>query len=115
MSFSGNASVVTVYKRTDFESAHKLEGHPKCGVLHGHSYKVEVWITGRPTGPWNFVYDFTEIKAYFRQFDHSDVIITKSAEAMAVEAAGHFKRDNVMKVVVRIWESATSYAEAVVE
>ena len=115
MPFGDNSGVVTIYKRTDFESAHKLEGHPKCGVLHGHSYKVEVWLTGRLIGPWGFVYDFGEIKNYFRQFDHSDVVIAKSAEVMALEAARYFKRDNVTKVVVRLWESASSYAEAVVE
>ncbi|MBI2863867.1 MAG: 6-carboxytetrahydropterin synthase [Chloroflexi bacterium] len=113
MFFGGKMGAVTIYKRTDFEAAHKLEGHPKCGVLHGHSYKVEVWLTGTPTGPWGFVSDFGGIKEYFRQFDHSDAVITKSAEILALEAAAHFKTDNVTKVVVRIWESATSYAEAV--
>ncbi|MDO8671703.1 MAG: 6-carboxytetrahydropterin synthase [Dehalococcoidia bacterium] len=115
MSFDANAGVVTIYKRADFESAHRLEGHPQCGVLHGHSYRVEVWITGRPAGPWNFVYDFGEVKQYFRQFDHAGVVIAKSAEMLALEAAGHFKQENVTKVVVRIWESTTSFAEAVVE
>ena len=26
-------------------AAHRLEGHPKCGRLHGHNYKIEVSLT----------------------------------------------------------------------
>lgn len=114
MSATNSTNLVTIYKRTRFESAHQLKGHPRCGKLHGHSYKVEVWITGIPTGPWNFVHDFIDIKNYFDQYDHSDVIITRSSEEMAIEAAAHFNRENVTKVIVRIWESLTSYAEAMV-
>ncbi|TDI89346.1 MAG: 6-carboxytetrahydropterin synthase QueD, partial [Caldithrix sp.] len=28
------------------DCAHFLPGHPKCGQLHGHTYKVEVVIEG---------------------------------------------------------------------
>ncbi len=40
-------------------------------------------------------------------------INAKSAEVMALEAAEHFKRENVTRIVVRIWETPTAYAEAV--
>ena len=30
----------TITKEFSFEAAHRLEGHPKCGRLHGHSYRV---------------------------------------------------------------------------
>ena len=111
MSASVKDDLVTIYKRTDFESAHLLEGHPKCGLLHGHSYKAEVWLTGKPKGSWNFIFDFVEIKNYFQRFDHSGTVIIQSVEELALEAAERFYGDNVTKVVVRIWETATSYAE----
>lgn len=28
-----------------FSAAHRLEGHPKCGRLHGHNYKVIIEVT----------------------------------------------------------------------
>lgn len=31
-----------ITKQFKFEAAHRLLGHPKCGRLHGHSYRVEV-------------------------------------------------------------------------
>lgn len=27
-----------------FSAAHRLEGHPKCGRLHGHNYLLQVWL-----------------------------------------------------------------------
>ena len=32
----------TITKEFSFEAAHRLLGHPKCGRLHGHSYRVIV-------------------------------------------------------------------------
>lgn len=29
-----------------FSAAHRIEGHPKCGRLHGHNYKVVVLLRG---------------------------------------------------------------------
>lgn len=31
-----------------FSAAHRLEGHPKCGRLHGHNYRVVVTLFGVP-------------------------------------------------------------------
>ena len=31
-----------ITRRYTFSAAHRLEGHPKCGRLHGHNYVVEV-------------------------------------------------------------------------
>jgi 6-pyruvoyltetrahydropterin/6-carboxytetrahydropterin synthase len=109
--------MLSVYKTGYFESAHKLEGHPKCGKLHGHSYKYEVWIEEKyrnvTNDQWFFVLDFHEIKEYFNQFDHSDSVIDVSAETIAIRAWDHFakKLKSTSKVKVRIWETSTSYAE----
>ena len=29
-----------------FDSAHFLPNHPKCGRIHGHTYKVEIEVEG---------------------------------------------------------------------
>lgn len=43
-----------ITKEFTFEAAHRLEGHPKCGRLHGHSYVVIVELISQElpeTGP----------------------------------------------------------------
>ncbi|NOZ89190.1 MAG: hypothetical protein GXO15_04610 [Crenarchaeota archaeon] len=27
-----------------FSAAHRIEGHPRCGRVHGHNYRVCVWL-----------------------------------------------------------------------
>ena len=59
---------------TDYiDCAHFLPGHPKCGALHGHTYKVEFMIEGE-TGPDGMILDFEEVKEKLRavlsEYDH---------------------------------------------
>jgi 6-pyruvoyltetrahydropterin/6-carboxytetrahydropterin synthase len=104
----------TIYKKTSFECAHKLENHPKCGKLHGHSYIAETWIKGNElVNPHGFIIDFQEISNYFKQFDHSDIVLTISCEQLTKDSAEYFtnKINSFTMIRVRIWETATSYAE----
>lgn len=39
-------TMTTVSREYWFSAAHRLEGHPKCGRLHGHNYKVVVTVGG---------------------------------------------------------------------
>ena len=60
-----------IYKEFIFESAHRLphvpEGH-KCGRLHGHSFKVRLYLTGPLGSQSGWVQDFGEIKASFKPY-----------------------------------------------
>lgn len=49
-----------VSKKFSFSAAHRLEGHPKCGRMHGHNYVVEVLIEGTETNN-GMVIDFAEL------------------------------------------------------
>jgi len=69
---------VEIFKEFTFEAAHKLpnvpDGH-KCGRLHGHSFKVELWIKG-PVGDYTgWIMDFGDLKKAFQplydQLDHN--------------------------------------------
>lgn len=54
-----------IYKEFTFEAAHVLpavpEGH-KCGRLHGHSFRVEVHVSGPLDTRLGWVLDFADIK-----------------------------------------------------
>jgi len=68
---------MTITKDFRFESAHHLphvpEGH-KCRRIHGHSFRVEVQITGDVDPLTGWVMDFADIKAACKpleeQLDH---------------------------------------------
>jgi 6-pyruvoyltetrahydropterin/6-carboxytetrahydropterin synthase len=57
-----------VFKTFSFEAAHRLpnvpEGH-KCARLHGHSFRVEVHVSGPVESQTGWVMDFADIKAAY--------------------------------------------------
>jgi 6-pyruvoyltetrahydropterin/6-carboxytetrahydropterin synthase len=60
-----------LYKEFRFEAAHRLpnvpEGH-KCGRLHGHSFRVELHVSGPVDRSTGWVIDFAEMKKAFKPF-----------------------------------------------
>jgi len=66
-----------LYKEFTFEAAHKLplvhKDH-KCFQLHGHSFKVRVYVEG-PVNELGWVIDFADLKAickpWIEKLDHS--------------------------------------------
>ena len=66
-----------IFKEFSFEAAHRLPNVPadhKCARLHGHSFRVEVHVTGPVGSETGWVMDFAEIKRAFQplvaQLDH---------------------------------------------
>ena len=61
-----------IWREFTFEAAHLLpnvpDGH-KCRRLHGHSYRVEIRVTGRVDEEAGWVMDFGEIKAAWAPLD----------------------------------------------
>ena len=68
---------LTIFKVFTLESAHRLPHVPpghKCARVHGHSFRVELHVSG-PTDPvFGWVMDFADVKAAFApiydQLDH---------------------------------------------
>lgn len=66
-----------IFKKFTFEAAHSLpnvpQGH-KCSRLHGHSYSVEVHISGEPDAKLGWIMDFAELSAavapVIKELDH---------------------------------------------
>ncbi len=66
-----------VFKAFSIEAAHYLPGLPeghKCRRLHGHSFRVEVHVSGEANPDSGWVIDFADIKQAFaplhEQLDH---------------------------------------------
>lgn len=66
-----------IFKEFTIEAAHRLpnvpEGH-KCSRLHGHSFRLEVYVAGEAEEPFGWVMDYGDIKSAFQplfdQLDH---------------------------------------------
>lgn len=60
-----------IFKEFTFESAHRLpnvpEGH-KCGRLHGHSFRAELWLQGSVGTDSGWIMDFGDVKKAFAKF-----------------------------------------------
>ncbi len=57
-----------IFKTFTIEAAHRLPNVPpghKCAQLHGHSFRVELRVSGEPGEASGWVMDFAEIKAAF--------------------------------------------------
>ena len=117
----------TVYKKMDFCAAHKLPNYDgKCANLHGHTWYIEVGISGEIDDRTGMVVDFTLVKAMLntlieQSFDHhllNDVIVNPTAENIAqyfyFYLTGRISKKNLAKDIrveeVTIWESDDSKA-----
>ncbi len=89
--------IVRITKEFTFEAAHALPGYDgACRHIHGHSYRLQVTIKGRPVqnlaSPKNgMVMDFGDLKGLVREhvieaFDHA--LILNSVSSDAIEKAG---------------------------
>jgi 6-pyruvoyltetrahydropterin/6-carboxytetrahydropterin synthase len=109
-----------VFKAFTIEAAHRLPNVPddhKCARVHGHSYGIELWVSGIAGARSGWVLDFSEITEAFRplreQLDHRylndiDGLSNPTSENLAIwiwdRIAGTLR--GLSKVVVR--ETATS-------
>jgi 6-pyruvoyltetrahydropterin/6-carboxytetrahydropterin synthase len=133
MTGSGRSSRVapvqaaTICKVFRFEAAHQLPDHDgKCRDLHGHSYQVEVELHGpiQVEGPKRgMVVDFSDVKRFWTSeleplLDHrflndslEGLVDPTTAENLAGWIFRRFEFAALPVVAVRVWETATSWAE----
>ena len=117
--------IVKVFK---FEAAHSLSNHPgKCKNLHGHSYKLEVEVTGPINEYSGMVVDFDILSDLVKRViidnvDHqflNDIYpnMHTTAENLVSrfmrELRKQFKADEFLWAIdkLRLWETETCYAE----
>lgn len=109
-----------------FSSAHQLRDYRgKCENLHGHNWRVQIYLVSDKLNEIGIVMDFHEIKAYAEEvisnLDHkflNDIFpfteINPSSENLAKWIFDNLKkkinRDNVRLSAVTVWESDTASA-----
>jgi 6-pyruvoyltetrahydropterin/6-carboxytetrahydropterin synthase len=66
-----------IFKEFTIEAAHRLTRVPaghKCGRLHGHSFKVQLWVQGSIIDETGWIMDFADVKEafapFYEQLDH---------------------------------------------
>ncbi len=111
---------------TQFSAAHRLENfYGKCEALHGHNWKVEVFLQGRELDDAGLLMDFGVVKArvneVLEEIDHkylNELPAFKdqnpSSENLArylfERLAGVLNRSGAQVSRVNVWESDTSCA-----
>lgn len=78
--------VSEIFKTFSLEAAHRLpkvpEGH-KCSRIHGHSFRVDIFVKG-PITEMGWVMDFAEVKQAFQPFyDQLDHHYLNEVEGLA--------------------------------
>ena len=107
-----------IYKQLTFDSAHRLDlpYESKCNQLHGHRYKIEIWISGEPNRN-GMIIDFSEIKNVINNFDHiylNDIIKNPTLELLVIHIRSRIASEcniNLDNIKIRLWENESSYIE----
>ena len=121
----------TVFKDFSFAAAHAVRGHTRgCQNLHGHNYRVRVFLSARELDELGMVLDFADIKATVQEiagpFDHAVIndlppfdTINPTAELISRYVfeemerrlgAGGLGDGRVSVRRVEVWENETSCA-----
>jgi 6-pyruvoyltetrahydropterin/6-carboxytetrahydropterin synthase len=111
---------------TQFAAAHRLENfYGKCEALHGHNWKVEVFLAGERLDRAGLLLDFGVVKAKAREvleeIDHkylNELSAFKEQNPSSENLARYLfqrlsdtlNRDGVTVRRVNVWESDTSCA-----
>lgn len=106
----------------NFDAAHALRGYEgPCENLHGHTWKVQVFLQGEKLNGIGLLQDFKEIKSDLKKiladFDHKLLNDVKpfdaenpSSENLARTVYRRMKKKVKLLSKVRVWESQTASA-----
>lgn len=113
---------LVLYTEAYFDAAHFIEGHEgKCANLHGHTWKIELWVKGDDAllDKRGILWDFGNAKKAAERFDHKNLNEVMdgnpTAERLVVDIFLALKRERPeLEFKVRVYEnvaSKTSYCE----
>jgi 6-pyruvoyltetrahydropterin/6-carboxytetrahydropterin synthase len=129
---------VGIYKEVQIDTSHRLLHYKgKCANLHGHRWKIEVWMEGEPDPVTQILIDYSLIKQVINKYDHQIIlnrddpmvprieefhpVITTPGEPTS-ELMAAIIRDDLSEICrnrgikatvtkIRVWESPTACAE----
>jgi 6-pyruvoyltetrahydropterin/6-carboxytetrahydropterin synthase len=116
----------SVFKETDFAAAHFLREYcNQCENLHGHNYRVRVYVGADELDATGMVIDFVQLKAAMMEvvlrFDHHNInevppfdSLNPTAEHVAryiaEEVAARLDNERVRVTECHLWETDRSCA-----
>lgn len=120
---------MSVCKTFSFDAAHYLPNYEgKCKNLHGHTWKLEVEVSGVAGGATGMIIDFANLKnavslEVISKFDHTllnDRVKNPTCENLLdwiwkVLDSWSILEGSIKLERVRLWETPDSYAEVVAE
>ena len=110
-----------IYKTKTFDSAHILKlpyTSPCADSIHGHTWKIEMWINAEQLNESDMVLDFQKIGDIIDELDHKYLNDIKGLEQPTAERivlwfiekiSEYLKKGSELRV--RVWETAGAYAE----
>ena len=129
---------VGIYKEVQIDTSHRLLYYQgKCANLHGHRWKIEVWMEGEPDEKTQILIDYSLIKQVINKYDHQIILNAKDPMVPRIqefhpvittpgdptsELIASIIRDDLLATCrergiaatvtkIRVWESPTSCAE----
>jgi 6-pyruvoyltetrahydropterin/6-carboxytetrahydropterin synthase len=114
---------ISITKTFYFQAAHQLKSHrDKCANLHGHSYRLDVTVTGPLIASGSsegMIIDFADLSAKVNEeviskWDHhflNDIVnFRTTTELLAIEIFNRLKKSGLPVTSVRLWEALNSFA-----
>jgi len=129
---------IGIYKEVQIDASHRLLHYQgKCANLHGHRWKVEVWVEGEPDATTQILIDYNEIKNVIGKYDHQIILNCDDPMVPCIETFQHvittpgdptsellavLIRDDInarckdqgidaIVTKIRVWESPNCFAE----
>lgn len=129
---------VAIYKEVQIDASHRLLHYKgKCANLHGHRWKIEVWMEGIPDATTKILIDYNTIKQTIGRYDHQIILNKDDPMVACIEKFQHVittpgdptsellaqiikedleevcRKEGVKATItkIRVWESPSSFAE----
>lgn len=108
---------ITLHTETVIDSCHQLKNYDgACARLHGHSWRVRVWVRGNldQCNKLGILFDFTNVKKIKDKFDHRFINeippfdeVNPTAENLTANIYDELvKVNDQLQYCVRVYETA---------